>query len=488
MTVEKNANKRKAATACSSPKSIPVKVASEPARQIQPRKRAADFLSEDEGEECHGEKTEKNYVTPSPAASRPMGGEAEKPSKKKPKRAAEAPESAVPPVAKITTTKLDSGEEPLSTGKSSKQTKGVTGLLEGVLSQIAEDDEEGSEGEEDDDQAAAFIQGFESSGDEDISGDDGFEPGKNVPVIPDSKKVKRKLRKMKKNATGLEEPGTVYVGRVPHGFYEHEMRAYFSQFGPITRLRLSRNRTTGKSKHFAFLEFASASVAKVVADTMDNYLMFGHILKCKYILKESVHPQLWKGANKRFKRTPWNDIERRRMEAGKTKEKWSKKIKQENARRAKRAEKMKALGYEFEIPALKGVDEVHIAVDGKGGQARIDDVGMEESTNEQEQRAAIETSTDGADNPNGRVADVEITSNKSKKEKKERKDKKDTTVKEAKKAGEVKKIESKSKSKKVSAVSDTPEKLAKGEKGNASLPGAGKSGKGERSKTKKSKA
>src|SRR5436190_18901572 len=138
------------------------------------------------------------------------------------------------------------------------------------------------------------------------------------------------------------------------------MRAYFSQFGPITRLRLSRNRTTGRSKHFAFVEFAAASVARIVADTMDNYLMFGHILKCKFVPQDQIHEQLWKGANRRFKKTPWNRIEKRRLEAGKTRDQWSKKIKQEEQKRAAQAEKMKALGYELEIPKLKGVGDVNV--------------------------------------------------------------------------------------------------------------------------------
>ncbi len=37
-------------------------------------------------------------------------------------------------------------------------------------------------------------------------------------------------------------PGVVYVGRIPHGFYEQEMRKYFSQFGMVKRLRLARSK------------------------------------------------------------------------------------------------------------------------------------------------------------------------------------------------------------------------------------------------------
>ena len=44
---------------------------------------------------------------------------------------------------------------------------------------------------------------------------------------------------------GTLRPGVVYVGHIPHGFYEEEMRKYFSQFGTVTRLRLARSRKVG---------------------------------------------------------------------------------------------------------------------------------------------------------------------------------------------------------------------------------------------------
>lgn len=138
------------------------------------------------------------------------------------------------------------------------------------------------------------------------------------------------------------------------------MRAYFSQFGELTRLRLSRNRITGRAKHYAFVEFASTTVAKIVAETMDNYLMYGHILKCKYVPQEQLHPEIWKGANRRFKRTPWNRIEKKRLEKGKTREQWSKRIEQEQKRRQAKADKLKALGYEVELPQLKSVNDVPV--------------------------------------------------------------------------------------------------------------------------------
>src|SRR2546423_4209023 len=136
------------------------------------------------------------------------------------------------------------------------------------------------------------------------------------------------------------------------------MREYFSQFGTITKIRLSRNRRTGASKHFAFIEFESNEVAKIVANTMDNYLMFGHILKCKYAPKESLHPALWKGANKRFRMVPFAMLEKKALEAPKTSQQWERKNAKEQKRREQKAEKMKELGYEIKLPKLKKPQEV----------------------------------------------------------------------------------------------------------------------------------
>lgn len=37
-------------------------------------------------------------------------------------------------------------------------------------------------------------------------------------------------------------PGTLYLGRIPHGFYEKQLKAYFEQFGDVEKVRLARNK------------------------------------------------------------------------------------------------------------------------------------------------------------------------------------------------------------------------------------------------------
>src|ERR1700761_3268704 len=107
------------------------------------------------------------------------------------------------------------------------------------------------------------------------------------------------------------------------------MKAYFSQFGTVTRLRLARNKRTGAAKHYAFIEFESGEVADIVQKTMDKYLIFGSILQVRRIPKEQIHESLWKGANRRFKKIPWNAIERRGMKAARERDVWKRRVSRE---------------------------------------------------------------------------------------------------------------------------------------------------------------
>ncbi|KAK6584026.1 hypothetical protein PZA11_003756 [Diplocarpon coronariae] len=225
---------------------------------------------------------------------------------------------------------------------------------------LADEDEEMEEDsdEEVDDQTLALLKGFESDGDEENETNKGTAEGQPLPERKKlSKKEEKKLKKAIE-AGASDKPGVVYIGRIPHGFYENEMKAYFKQFGTILNLRLSRNKHTGASKHYAWIQFESATVADIVARTMDNYLMFGHLLKVKLIPDEQVNPAWFKGANKRFKAVPWNKMQGRKLALGKSEEAWNEKVEQEEARRAAKADKLKEIGYEFDAPKVKSATGV----------------------------------------------------------------------------------------------------------------------------------
>ncbi|EPZ34447.1 Nucleotide-binding, alpha-beta plait domain-containing protein [Rozella allomycis CSF55] len=186
---------------------------------------------------------------------------------------------------------------------------------------------------------ASSATGYDSSDDEVVSVAD------SLPEIRKqiSQKIKEKINEQESNS---EESGVIYLGRIPHGFYEAQMQSYFSQFGEILNLRLSRNKKTGKSKHYGFIEFESKEVAEIVAETMNNYLMFGHVLHCKLIPKEKVHPELFVGANEVFR--PLNYRKRARSEHNRirTKEEEEKRIEKLRKKKSMKMEKLKELQIE----------------------------------------------------------------------------------------------------------------------------------------------
>ncbi|KIM84109.1 hypothetical protein PILCRDRAFT_818411 [Piloderma croceum F 1598] len=174
-------------------------------------------------------------------------------------------------------------------------------------------------------------------------------------VLKDDATVKRKLEKAKRQPAG--DFGVIYLSHLPHGFYEDQLRGYFSQFGTVTRLRLSRSKKSGRSKHYAFLEFDSSSVAKIVAETMDNYLLMGHILRCDVIPKDKVHPELWVGANKKWKMVPRDRIERLKHDKPRTQEEIDKATNRLIKRQTEKKRKLEEsdIKYDFEAVAYKKV-------------------------------------------------------------------------------------------------------------------------------------
>jgi nucleolar protein 15 len=118
----------------------------------------------------------------------------------------------------------------------------------------------------------------------------------NEEIIPLKKNLKKKIYKQKENnlPNEEEESSVIYIGHIPHGFYEEQMFKYFKQFGFIESLRLHRSRKTGKSKGYAFIKFSDPEVAKIVAATMNNYLLFERRLKVHVVPKEKLKKGMYK--------------------------------------------------------------------------------------------------------------------------------------------------------------------------------------------------
>jgi nucleolar protein 15 len=177
-------------------KSVPAPSKEKSEHKVKARKRASDFLSDDEGEKAAGKELPASTDLPASAE------DSVTPAKKKSKKS--TLDSEPRKKAKLDAEPDLKEKKPKAISKSS--------LKETAKPAPTSDGEESAD--EDDDHTAALIKGFESSDDEDNSGDEGFEPGQEVPSIPDSKQVKRKLAKAKKRAAEkveAEEPGVIYI-------------------------------------------------------------------------------------------------------------------------------------------------------------------------------------------------------------------------------------------------------------------------------------
>ena len=174
---------------------------------------------------------------------------------------------------------------------------------------------------------------------------------------PDAPKVDAKtLAALKKRtgaaaakATPSQERGVVYIGNIPFGFFEDEMRQFFSQFGDVTRLRMSRGKRTGRSRGYGFAEFAHKEVAEIVAETMNNYLMFNRVLKCQFLPADSVHPDTFKNAHRAFHTIDWRKFEQRRHNKPRSEDQQAKLVGKLRAKDAKKREKLAALGIDYEF-------------------------------------------------------------------------------------------------------------------------------------------
>ncbi|XP_073980200.1 MKI67 FHA domain-interacting nucleolar phosphoprotein isoform X2 [Rhodnius prolixus] len=195
-------------------------------------------------------------------------------------------------------------------------------------------------------------------------------PISNSSTLISSKFVEKEIKKegkkckKRKQKKKLGTKGVVYFSHIPHGFYEEAVKSYCSQFGKVTGVHLPKSKK-GNSRGYGFVEFQHQEVAQIVAETMNNYLMYGKILKAKYIPPSEQRPGVMRRAQ--F----WDNKERAIKENEKTIHLMTRKLKpKEELAKVKRMcknvekhhEKLKSLGldYEFQVesaPAVKTEDK-----------------------------------------------------------------------------------------------------------------------------------
>jgi RNA recognition motif-containing protein len=71
---------------------------------------------------------------------------------------------------------------------------------------------------------------------------------------------------------------TLYIGNLPHGACEAEVRELFSPYGPLHRVHLFEDRDTGRPCGFGLLEMETGD-AQVAMEALDGFELGGHRLR-----------------------------------------------------------------------------------------------------------------------------------------------------------------------------------------------------------------
>jgi nucleolar protein 15 len=182
--------------------------------------------------------------------------------------------------------------------------------------------------------------------------------------------------------------GIVYVGHVPHGFYEGQLRSYLSQFGALRHVYLSRSRRTGKSRGYAFVQFEDALVARIAAETLHGYPLGGKVLRAHVVDPQKAHPLLFAFADRKWTAIPWRRLVRELQAAPKTGAAAAKKLRRALTREAAQEAKLRAAGIEYEAPSSFRTLALKAGVVGEEEEEEEDDDDECEEEEEEEEESA----------------------------------------------------------------------------------------------------
>lgn len=185
----------------------------------------------------------------------------------------------------------------------------------------------------------------------------------------DDAEFQKKVQQVKARpkTTQSMTPGVIYVGHLPRGLFEPQLRAYFQQFGKVLRVKVSRSKKTGGSKGYGFVEFECDEVAKIVAETMNNYLMGERLIKCDVMAPDKIHEKLFAGSQTGFKRPKRPSVTRyNKTHKPEDMEKLKKKLLSKESKLRKRLA-AQGIDYDFpgfaaQVPAKKAQSEADVSV------------------------------------------------------------------------------------------------------------------------------
>jgi RNA recognition motif-containing protein len=93
----------------------------------------------------------------------------------------------------------------------------------------------------------------------------------------------------------------LYVGNLPFGTTEEDLRSMFAQAGTVVSVSLIRDRETKRSRGFAFVELSNQAEAEKAVSLFNNTLLDNRTLKVNLARPREDSGKFRKqGGNKRF--------------------------------------------------------------------------------------------------------------------------------------------------------------------------------------------
>ena len=83
----------------------------------------------------------------------------------------------------------------------------------------------------------------------------------------------------------------LYVGNIPHATTEEELKAAFTPYGEVVSASIITDKFTGKSRGFAFVEFADEAQGQAAVDALNGSDMGGRTIKVNKALAREDKPR-----------------------------------------------------------------------------------------------------------------------------------------------------------------------------------------------------
>ncbi len=90
-------------------------------------------------------------------------------------------------------------------------------------------------------------------------------------------------------------PTRLFVGNLSYQTGENDLQDYFAQAGAVTSVNLMLDKATGKSRGFAFVEFADADAAQRAIEQLHNKEFQGRALTINVARPREDRPPRWAG-------------------------------------------------------------------------------------------------------------------------------------------------------------------------------------------------